>query len=459
MATASVRSWEKRESRIDEGSMKPTTVANAPVGRRAVIEAVIASTVGTTIEWYDFFLYGVMAALVFPRLFFPTVDPFLGQILSFLTFTAGFVARPLGGVVFGYLGDRIGRKSTLVATLLLMGLSTVAIGLLPTADTIGVAAPFLLTSLRFLQGIGVGGEWGGAVLLALEYGHRGRRGFYASWPQVGVPLGLLTSAGVVAVFESRLSPADFLAWGWRVPFLLSGFLIVVGLLIRVRILETPLFRQLQQTQQVARAPITETLRRHWREVLLAAGSRISENSCFYLFSTYIIAYGKGVLHVEPGLILWAVNLAAAVEIFTIPLWGILSDRWSRKGMYLLGNLVLIGFAGPYYWLLGTLQPAAVVAAVVLSLALGHAMLYSVQASLIPELFGTRVRYTGASLGYQLAAPIAGGSAPLIAAWLVHTFPGQPWLLAAYIVGICILSLVCVSFLAETSRNDLTAASN
>jgi MFS transporter, MHS family, shikimate and dehydroshikimate transport protein len=438
--------------------MEPATAAETRDGRRAVIEAVIASTVGTTIEWYDFFLYGVMAALVFPTLFFPNVDPFVGQILSFLTFTAGFVARPLGGVAFGHLGDRVGRKSTLVATLLLMGLSTVAIGLLPTADTIGVAAPFLLTALRFLQGIGVGGEWGGAVLLALEYSHRGRRGFYASWPQAGVPLGLLTSAGVVAAFENWLSPGDFLAWGWRVPFLLSGLLVVVGLLIRVRILETPLFRQLQQAQQVARAPVRETLRRHWREVLLAAGSRVSENSCFYLFSTYIIAYGKDVLHVAAGLILWAVNLAAAVEVITIPLWGTFSDRSSRKGVYVLGNLVLIGLAGPYYWLLGTGQPAAIMVAVVLSLAVGHAMLYSVQASLIPELFGTRLRYTGASIGYQLAAPVAGGSAPLIAAWLVHTFPGQSWLLAAYIAGVCTFSLVCVHFLAETSRKDLTGAS-
>src|SRR5438270_3251266 len=436
--------------------MEPATASDAPVGRRALIEAVIASTVGTTIEWYDFFLYGVMAALVFPALFFPTVDPFVGQILSFLTFTAGFVARPLGGVVFGHLGDRIGRKSTLVASLLLMGLTTVAIGLLPTSATIGVAAPLLLTSLRFLQGIGVGGEWGGAVLLALEYGHRGRRGFYASWPQAGVPLGLLTSAGVVAVFQNRLSPDDFLAWGWRVPFLLSALLVVVGLLIRVRLLETPLFRQLQQTQQVAQAPITETLRRHWREVLLAAGSRIGENSCFYLFSTYIIAYGKDVLHVEPGLILGAVNLAAAVEVVTIPLWGILSDRWSRKGVYMLGNLVLIGFAGPYYWLLGTLQPAAVVAAVVLSLAVGHAMLYSVQASLIPELFGTRLRYTGASIGYQLAAPGAGGLSPLIAVWLVNTYPGQFWPLAQYVIVISVISLACVHLLAETSLKDLSA---
>jgi metabolite-proton symporter len=429
--------------------------ADVPVGRRALVEAVIASTIGTTIEWYDFFLYGLMATLVFPQLFFPHVDPFLGQMFAFATFTAGFVARVPGGLLFGYLGDRIGRKSTLVATLLLMGFSTVCIGFLPTAEQIGLAAPILLTVLRFGQGIGVGGEWGGSVLLALEYSHRGKRGFYASWPQAGVPLGLLTAGGVVFLFTSQLSKEDFLAWGWRVPFLLSSLLIVVGLLIRVRILETPLFRQLQQTEQVARAPITETLRWHWRKVLLAAGSRISENACFYLFSTYVIAYGTKVLGVDEGQILLAVNIAAAVECFTIPLWGILSDYWSRKGVFLTGNLVLIAFAVPYYLLLDTRQPVAIVAGVVVSLAIGHAMLYSVQASLIPELFGTRLRYTGASIGYQLAAPFAGGAAPLIAASLVEAFSGQWWPLAAYIIGISVLSSVCIHFLSETSRKDLT----
>jgi metabolite-proton symporter len=442
---------------MDEARKREAIQLESPGGRRALIEAVIASTVGTTIEWYDFFLYGVMAALVFPRLFFPADDPFVGQILSFSTFTVGFVARPLGGVIFGYLGDRIGRKSTLVATLLLMGLSTVCIGFLPTAERIGLAAPLLLTSLRFVQGIGVGGEWGGAVLLALEYGHRGKRGFYASWPQSGVPLGLLSSAGVVALFQSRLSTEDFLSWGWRVPFLLSGLLIVVGLLIRMRILETPLFQHLKKTNQVARAPIADTLRLYWRQVLLAAGSRISENSCFYLFSTYILAYGKDVLHVEQGEILLAVNVAAAVEFFTIPLWGILSDYRSRKGLFLTGSLFVIAFAGPYYWLLNTRQPAAILIAVIASLAIGHAMLYSVQASLIPELFGTRLRYTGASLGYQLAAPLAGGLAPSIAASLTHFFPGRSWPLAAYIMAIGVLSLGCVYFLAETSRKDLAAA--
>ena len=425
--------------------------------RRALWEAVIASTVGTTIEWYDFFLYGTAAALVFPALFFPTFDPFLGQLLAFGTFTAGFLARPVGGVLFGHLGDRLGRKATLVATLLLMGVSTLLIGLLPTYHQIGVTAPLLLTLLRCLQGIGVGGEWGGAVLLAVEYGHRGRRGFYASWPQAGVPLGLLASTGVVALFEGTLSGPAFQSWGWRVPFLLSSLLVVVGLLIRARIAETPLFQELRESDQIARVPVAEVLRRNKRAVLLAAGTRVSENACFYLFSTYVIAYARDVLGAEPGPVLRAVNVAAAVEFLTIPFFGHLSDRWSRKGVYALGCLFLMGFAFPYYALLGTRNMAAMTAAVVLSLAGGHALLYSVQASLIPELFGTRLRYTGASLGYQLAAPVAGGLAPLIATALVQWVPGASWPLALYVVLISGLSLVCVGLLAETSRRDLREA--
>jgi metabolite-proton symporter len=426
--------------------------------RRALVEAVVASTVGTTIEWYDFFLYGTMAALVFRQLFFPTFDALVGQLIAFSTFTVGFLARPLGGVLFGYLGDRIGRKSTLVATLLLMGLSTLLIGFLPSYEQLGVAAPVLLTLLRFAQGIGVGGEWGGAVLLALESGHRGKRGFYASWPQAGVPLGLLSSTGIVALCQALLSKEVFLSWGWRLPFYLSGLLIAVGLLVRLRILETPLFLQLQQDQQIAEQPITQAVRQYWREILLAAGARISENSCFYLFSTYVIAYAHEVLKVDSGLILGAVNLAAALEFFTIPAFGLLSDRWSRRGVYVLGCLFLIGFAVPYYMLLATRAPLGIMVAVVVSLTIGHALLYSVQASLIPELFGTRVRYTGASLGYQLASPIAGGLAPLIAAWLVDLFPQQFWPLALYIILISVISLICVLGLAETARKDLSAPS-
>ena len=423
--------------------------------RRTLIEAIVASTVGTTIEWYDFFLYGTAAALVFPALFFPSFDPFIGQILSFLTFTSGFIARPLGGILFGYLGDRIGRKATLVATLLLMGISTLVIGFLPTYHEIGATAPVLLSLLRFVQGIGVGGEWGGAVLLALEFGHRGRRGFYASWPQAGVPLGLLASTGVVALLKSTLSDEAFLDWGWRVPFYLSGLLIAVGLAIRIRIMETPLFTKLKEKNEVAEAPVVEVLRKHWREVILAAGTRLAENSCFYLFSTYIAAYGSTVLGVDSALILWGVNLAAAAEFCTIPVFGLLSDRLSRRAVFVAGCLGLAIFAFPYYALLETRQPVWIILAIVASLAGGHAMVYSVQGSLIPELFDTRVRYTGASLGYQLAAPFAGGLAPVIAATLVKRFEGQYWPLAVYIIAISGISLVSVLLLAETSRKDIS----
>jgi MFS family permease len=292
------------------------------------------------------------------------------------------------------------------------------------------------------------------VLLAVEYGHRGKRGWYGSWPQAGVPLGLLLSAGVVALCERWLGSAAFRDWGWRVPFFLSGLLIVVGLLIRVRILETPLFRHLQQTNQLTKAPLAEVISAHWGKILLAAGSRIAEQSCFYLFSTYVLAYNKDVLHMDSGIILLGINLAAGIEFFTIPMFGLLSDHLSRRLTYSLGCLFLAAFAFPYFALLDTRHPVAVIAAVILSLVIGHAMLYSVQASLIPELFGTRVRYTGASLGYQLASPVAGGLAPLIAATLVEKFPGRYWPLALYIIIISLISLICVQCLAETSHKEL-----
>jgi MFS family permease len=305
--------------------------------------------------------------------------------------------------------------------------------------------------------LGVGGEWGGAVLLALESGHRGRRGLYASWPQAGVPLGLLASTGAFALARRLVPEPAFSAWGWRLPFFLSGLLIVVGLLIRLRVLETPLFRRLQASGQVARAPLAEALRRHWREILLAAGARLSENSCFYLFSAFALSYGKGALGVDEAVFLTAINVAAAAEFFTIPLFGALSDRTSRKGVYAGGSLFLMAFALPYYALLETREPAWIVVATVAALAGGHALLYSVQASLIPELFGTRLRYTGASIGYQLAAPVAGGLSPVVAAWLVEAYPGQFWPLAQYVIVISAVSLACVGLLAETSRKDLAGS--
>jgi MFS family permease len=353
------------------------------------------------------------------------------------------------------MGDRIGRKSTLVATLLLMGVSTVLVGLVPSFERIGVAAPLSLALLRFAQGIGVGGEWGGAVLLAVEYGHAGKRGFYGSWPQAGVPLGLLTSTGVVFLFQQLLPEEAFVNWGWRVPFYLSGVLILVGLLIRIRILETPLFAQLKERDEISRSPVTEVLRDHWRQVCLAAGSRLGEQSCFYIFAVYVLDFGKRVLEVDKGIMLFAVSLAAAAEFIAMPFYGLLSDYLSRKRTYFLGSILVILFAYPYFMLLETRNPVWIVLAVVGSLAGGHAMVYSVQASLIPELFGTRLRYTGASLGYQLASPFAGGMAPIIAASLVEAFPGQAWPLAAYIIVVSVISLVCVLLLAETSRKDIS----
>jgi MFS transporter, MHS family, shikimate and dehydroshikimate transport protein len=431
-----------------------TTTTMLSPSRGKIIEAVIASTIGTTIEWYDFFLYGTAAALVFGDLYFPQADKFTGTILAFGTFSFGFLARPIGGVVFGYMGDRVGRKSMLVTTLLLMGVSTLAIGFLPTYDEIGIAAPILLTLLRFAQGLGVGGEWGGAVLLALEYSHGGRRGFYASWPQAGVPLGLLASNGAMWLCKAQLSAEDFMAWGWRIPFYLSGLLIVVGLLIRLRITETPLFAEVQEKNEVAETPVSDTIRDHWRDLLLIAGMRVTENASFYLFTIWALKYGNETLQVDAYVILQAINVAAAVEFFTIPLFGLLSDRLSRRSIYMVGCVFLILFALPYYALLETRDPLWIMAATVLGLSLGHALLYGVQASLIPELFGTRLRCTGASIGYQLAVPLSGGIAPLIAAVLNESFAGHYWPLSAYIVVNSLISLTCVLWLAETSRKDI-----
>jgi MFS transporter, MHS family, shikimate and dehydroshikimate transport protein len=426
-----------------------------PTSKRMLIEAVVASTVGTTIEWYDFFLYGTAAILVFPRLYFPIEsDSTVAQLLSFSTITIGFIARPIGGFIFGYMGDRIGRKSALVSTLLLMGVSTVLIGFLPGYAQIGILAPILLTLLRFAQGLGVGGEWGGAVLLALEYAHTGKRGFYASWPQAGVPLGLLASTGAMALCRAYFSDDDFFAWGWRIPFYLSGLLIAVGMLIRMRILETPLFAALRESNQIAEAPIRETLRYHWREVLLIAGTRITENASFYIFTVFAIWYGDEILHVDKGVMMLGINIGAGVEFFTIPLFGMLSDYSSRRATYIVGCVFLMLFAFPFFMMLHTRDTIWIVFAIVLGMGIGHAMLYSVQASLIPELFGTRLRCTGASIGYQLGAPFAGGIAMQVGLLLTRQFPGEYWPLVCYILFNSLISLLCVWRLAETSQKEI-----
>jgi metabolite-proton symporter len=421
---------------------------------RRMLPVIVASTLGTTIEWYDFFLYGTVATLVFPALYFPKSNPFVGTLLSLTTFLIGFIARPIGGVIFGHLGDRIGRKSTLIATLLLMGISTVLIGFIPGYNAIGVTAPILISVLRFCQGLGVGGEWGGSVLLALEYGHDRNRGFWASWPQVGVPIGLVLSAGLVALF-SGISGSQFSSWGWRIPFYLSAVLIAIGLYIRLRILETPLFAKVQETDQVARLPVLDVLRSNWEEVILSASVRFVEQAPFYLFSTFVLVYGATYLHVNSQLILAGIYIAAIIEMFTIPTFSYLSDRYGRRRWYLIGCVLMLLFAFPYFLLLNSGSPILIILSIVLSLALCHSFVYGPQAALISERFTTRLRYSGASVGYQLAAPFAGGLAPLIAVVLLESFKGSYVPVALYIIVLAAFSFVATLGLKELTNADIS----
>lgn len=437
-----------------------------PSGMRSVIAA---STTGTAIEWYDFFLYGTMATLVFPKLFFPESDQVVGTLLSFFTFLVGFVARPIGGALFGHLGDRIGRKSTLVATLLLMGVSTLLVGFMPGYATIGIAAPIILSVLRFLQGLGVGGEWGGSVLLAMEYGHRRNRGFWAAWPQMGVPVGLILSTLVVNIFSAQ---SNFESVGWRIPFFISALLIIIGLWIRLRIFETPLFAQVKANGNESAAPVAEALRRSWPEIILSAGARFVEQAPFYLFTVFVITYTL-TLEVPKAVVLNGIIIGAIVELFTIPLFGYLSDRIGRRIWYLIGCGIMAIFAFPYFSLLNTKSATAITLAIVLSLALCHAWVYGPQAALIAERFGTRSRYSGASLGYQLAAPFAGGLAPIIALLLlkgkttlaalglkgvvINIGKGSWQAVAIYIIALGVISFVSVLGLKELSRADISGA--
>jgi MFS family permease len=420
--------------------------------RKQVRRAVIASTVGTSIEWYDFFLYGTVAALAFPKLFFPSASAYAGTLESFATFFVGFAARPVGAWIFGHFGDRIGRKSTLIVTLLLMGIATFLIGVMPTYSTLGVWAAVLLIVLRICQGIGVGGEWGGSVLMSMEW-HRGnRRGFIASWPQAGVPIGLALSIGAVRI-SSELTGDNFTTSGWRYPFLFSALLILVGLFIRLRVLETPLFAKVLEMKEVAKAPVPEVLRHHWREIGLSALARMAEQAPFYIFTTYVLTYGTAELGFQRNFLLNAVLLAAIVSLFSTPFFGYLSDIVGRRRMYLIGTVALLAFAFPYIGLLNSKTSALVVVAIVASI-LVHDMMYGPQAAFIAESFPTRLRYSGASLGYQLASVVAGGPAPLLAAWLLHTF-NSGYAIAGYMALTGVISSVAAAMLG--SRNLAASA--
>jgi MFS transporter, MHS family, shikimate and dehydroshikimate transport protein len=418
----------------------------------SVRQVALASFIGTAIEWYDFFLYGTAAALVFGTLFFPEATPLGGTLLAFATYGVGFFARPVGGIIFGHYGDRIGRKTMLVLSLLIMGVATFLIGLLPTFESVGLLAPILLVVLRLLQGIGVGGEWGGAVLMAVEHAPPGRRGFFGSWPQMGVPAGLLLANVVFFVTSSAMSEAQFLAWGWRIPFLLSIILIGVGLYIRLKIMESPAFRRVQESGTEANMPILDVLRTYPKNVLLAMGMRIAENGTFYILTAFVLTYVVQEVGLEQNVGLTGVIIAAAIGLATIPFYGALSDRVGRRPVYLFGAVFSLVFAFPFFWLLDTGVAPLIWLAIVLGVNLGHDSMYGPQAAYFSELFGTRVRYSGASLGYQLASVLAGGLSPLIAVALLAAYGYVA--VALYMAFMALITVVSVILASETYQEDI-----
>ena len=431
--------------------MPPTA---GPAQASSVRRVIVASLVGTSLEWYDFFIYGTAAALVFNQIFFPSFDPLVGTLLAFTTYAVGFVARPLGGVVFGHYGDKLGRKNVLVVTLLIMGIATFLIGLLPTYGSIGVWAPILLVALRFLQGLGLGGEWGGAVLMTLESGSAHRRGLNASWPQVGVPIGLLLANGVLSLMGAVTSESGFVDWGWRVPFLLSGVLVIVGLWIRLTIAESPLFREVQEHDAEVKAPIVDVLRRYPSRVLLAIGARIGVDVAFYTFVLFVTTYVVTYLGLPNSYALNAVLIAAAVQVVLIPWFGVLSDRFGRRPVYLFGAVGAAIWVFVFFALLDTGRFILIAVATVIALVF-HAAMYGPQASFIAEMFPTKVRYTGASMGYQLAGILGGALAPIISVALLDRYDTSV-AVSLYVVAVLVLTAVCVVLAPETSRIDLHA---
>ena len=422
------------------------------VHRSHLRRAVIASTIGTAIEWYDFFLYSSATGLVFAKLFFPQSSPLTGALQAFTIYLFGFVARPIGAAIFGHFGDRIGRKSTLILTLALMGMATFLVGLVPTYASIGVWGAVILTILRFIQGVGVGGEWGGSVLLAMEWARTDKhRGFVTSWPQLGVPLGMLL-ANLAVLLSSRVAGDGFLEWGWRIPFLLSISLIGLGLYIRLGIQETPTFQALTTRRATSSRPVSEVIHRHWREILLSALARTGQQASFYVFTAFIFSYGTTVLGSSRDSLLVAMMTASALSCITNPLFGFVSDRLGRKRVYTLGIWATALFAFAYFAILDTRIPALIFLAIAVSL-IPHDMMYGPQAALIAESFTARLRYSGASLGYHLASIFSGGPAPLIATALFARYrSGQA--IAIYLAACAVISAVATRYLTDHTNERL-----
>ena len=413
----------------------------------------LASAIGATIEWYDFFIFGTAAGLVFNQLFFTNLDQITGTLVAYLTFAVGFVARPVGSVIFGHYGDRIGRKAMLILTLFIVGVATFLIGLLPTYDSIGIWAPILLVVLRILQGIGIGGEYGGAVLMAVEYAPEGRRGFYGSWPQVGVPAGLLL--GTVAFgLVSLLPDEQFFAWGWRAVFLASIVLVVIGLYIRLQILETPAFTRVREAQEEAQVPFTELVRSQPKELILGMGTRWIEGLVFNAYGVFIISYATSQLELTRTTVLTGVAIAAAFGVVLVPVYGALSDRYGRRTVYGAGVGLFGLFAFPSFLLINTREPVLVWVSVVVALGLIYPAIYAPLAAFWSELFDTRVRYTGIGTVYQFSGILASGLTPSIAALLLGFAGGEPWLFVGYMIVVTLISLTAAYFSPETYRRDI-----
>ncbi|MCX4776262.1 MFS transporter [Streptomyces sp. NBC_01264] len=435
------------------------STATAPQAPSGIRRIVAASLIGTTIEWYDFFLYGTAAALVFNKLFFPTADPLTGTLIAFLTYAIGFLARPLGGVVFGHFGDKVGRKKLLVLSLLMMGGATFAMGLLPTHASIGVGAPILLTALRLVQGFALGGEWGGAVLIVSEHGGAEHRGFWASWPQSGAPGGNLLATGVLALLAAVQSDAAFLSWGWRIPFLLSGVLVVVGLWIRLSVSESPVFLAAQAAAAAAgpaeqeKAPVVQVFRKDWRQVLTAIGTRFGENISYYVLTSFLLVYVTTHLGLPKTTALNALLIGSAVHFLTIPAWGALSDRIGRRPVTLIGSVGMAAWAFAFFALVDSKSFTVITLAVTTGLLL-HGAMYGPQAAFISEMFDTRVRYSGASMGSQLASIVAGALAPIIAVELLKDY-GSSVPVSVYLSAAALVTTLTVLLARETRGRDLS----
>lgn len=412
----------------------------------------VASFVGTTIEWYDFYLYGTAAALVFGELFFSNFSGATATLMALMTFSAGFIARPLGGVVMGHFGDKIGRKAMLILSLVMMGGATALIGLLPTYSQIGIWAPILLLLLRTIQGFGVGGEWGGAVLVAVENAPDSKRGMFGAWPQAGVPVGLLLANSVFMVSQLLLSPEQFLAWGWRIGFLGSVLLIVVGLFIRLHMEETPDFQKAKDAGETTKFPVVEVLRTQWKAVLLAVGVKVSQNAIFYIITVFALTYVSTALGLPSNVALIGVMIACVVSSFNMIFTGWLSDQFGRRRVYLVGAILSAVFAFPFFALMDTKETVFIWVAIVVAIVF-HDLMYGPQAAFMAEMFETKVRYTGASLGYQIASMIAGAISPVLAVYLLTVSDNKPWPIALYMIGVSVITIAATLMVRETHRGN------